>query len=365
MKSLALMATGVCFCFSTSILCAATYSGGSGTAENPYRISTITDWQTLKATPGDWNNSFILTSNLNLQGIELAPVGTSGIGFGGSFNGNGNVIYNATINSVGSKVGLFGMLNDGGVIYNLGLESAVMTGKTYVGALVGYNNGTVYNCYATGTANSTSTTAATYVGGLAGYNEDPGSISNCYAMAAATGTYTTSYVGGLVGYNYYGVISDCYSTGGETGGSYMGGVLGRNYGSDVTNCFWDTETSGRSTGIGRDSGGVVVFGLNTAGMKQRSSFTSAGWDFVGEIINGDIDAWRMCVDSVDYPRLNCGYIKNGDFVCSNGVDADDLLVLSQDWLLTYTAALSGADANGDKTVDLKDFNILASYWLGM
>jgi hypothetical protein len=38
-------------------------------------------------------------------------------------------------------------------------------------------------------------------------------------------------------------------------------------------------------------------------MKTLSTFTSAGWDFVGETANGTNDYWRMCVDGVDYPRL--------------------------------------------------------------
>ncbi len=49
-------------CLSAPCLFAATYSGGSGTSGNPYRISSAANWQTLAATPADWNKFFILTT---------------------------------------------------------------------------------------------------------------------------------------------------------------------------------------------------------------------------------------------------------------------------------------------------------------
>ena len=39
------------------------YSGGAGTAEDPYRISTVGDWEELTITAGDWDKPFVLTAN--------------------------------------------------------------------------------------------------------------------------------------------------------------------------------------------------------------------------------------------------------------------------------------------------------------
>ena len=91
-------------------------------------------------------------------------------------------------------------------------------------------------------------------------------------------------------------------------------------------------------------------------MKTQSTFTEAGWDFLGETINGPNDIWRMCLDGVDYPRLTWEYVQGGDFACPDGVNGGD-------WLSTYSQALYGADANGDKEVTFADFAILAERWL--
>jgi len=56
------------------------------------------------------------------------------------------------------------------------------------------------------------------------------------------------YVGGLVGTNGDTVL-DCYSTGSVTGDYDAGGLVGKNY-QAVSDCFWDTQTSGQATSDG-------------------------------------------------------------------------------------------------------------------
>jgi hypothetical protein len=66
--------TGVIFCaFFTfaAIVCAGTYSGGSGTAEDPYKISTVADWKYLTYTSADWGKNFILLNDIDFQGNKL------------------------------------------------------------------------------------------------------------------------------------------------------------------------------------------------------------------------------------------------------------------------------------------------------
>ena len=71
------------------------YSGGSGEPNDPYQISAVADWQQLMNTSGDWNKHFILTADLDLQGVALTPVGSIGQGFSGVCDGNGHIIRNA------------------------------------------------------------------------------------------------------------------------------------------------------------------------------------------------------------------------------------------------------------------------------
>jgi len=99
---------------------------GSGTEADPYKIVTISDWQTFMATSADWDKYFILMDDLDFRHITLTPVGNSDMPFTGSFDGNGRIIRNAAINTPASSyVGLFGFIDTSGRISNLGLESAL------------------------------------------------------------------------------------------------------------------------------------------------------------------------------------------------------------------------------------------------
>ena len=96
---------GLIFCaFFTfaAMVCAGTYSGGSGTAEDPYQISTVADWQELSATPMTGKSLYSL-NDLDFEGVTVNPIGYAdfdqegqifGIPFTGIFDGNGFTIRN-------------------------------------------------------------------------------------------------------------------------------------------------------------------------------------------------------------------------------------------------------------------------------
>ncbi|MGA2916858.1 MAG: GLUG motif-containing protein [Sedimentisphaerales bacterium] len=265
------------------------YSGGSGTAAAPYRIAIVSDWQQLMNASSHWHKHFIMTADINLQGVVLSPVGNSNTKFTGVFDGNGHIIRNVDINSPASDyIGLFGYVDSNGLIRNLGVEEVNIIGSSYVGGLAGKNNGTISNCYAdssiTGysrigglvggnrsrvnacyaTGTVVSYDGSSYcIGGLAGYNL--GDIATCYSTGAVSGT---SSVGGLAGYNA-GSISDCYSTGSVSGTYSLGGLLGSNDGGSVVSSFWDVNTSGQTTSAGGE-------GKTTAEMQTLSTYTNAG-----------------------------------------------------------------------------------------
>ena len=140
------------------------------------------------------------------------------------------------------------------------------------------------------------------------------------------------------------------------------------YSALLFNCFWDTTTSGLSSGYSLfpQFWGIIenVEGYTTSQMKQQANFI--GWDFVGEDVNGVNDIWRMCVDGVDTPRLSWEFAEDGDFACGDGVDLGDLEALAECWLLSEAitpAAFSYAcDGNGDGVIDLADFAVLGENW---
>jgi hypothetical protein len=284
---------------------------GSGTESDPWLISNA---QELGAIYYRSAGHYKLIADIDLGGISwsTAPVPF----FSGSFDGNGKKIINLTITG-GDNLGLFGAIYDNaGIIQNLGLENASITGINRIGGLAGENNGYISNCYSTGKI--TGTTNSEYVGGLAGYNkssiwncystasviggdksnslggltgyDDYGYISNCCSAGNVTGGYDSQYLGGLAGYENHGNIEDCYSIGairGKDTSQYLGGLVGYSDNSTITSCFWDITTSGQST----SPGGT---GLPTADMKMKSTYTDAGWDCSY--------TWYIC-EGVDYPKL--------------------------------------------------------------
>ncbi|MGB2808801.1 MAG: GLUG motif-containing protein [Sedimentisphaerales bacterium] len=190
------------------------------------------------------------------------------------------------VNGYGAVGGLVGY-GYRGTITNC-CSTVSVSGVHDVGGLVGDNRGTITNCYETGSVKGNND-----VGGLVGRNSYGCTITNCYATGSVSGDGT---VGGLVGYNYLSSILNCYSTGSVSGEWYVGGLVGRNSRGEVTNSFWDIETSGQTS----SSRGI---GLPTDEMQTMSTFTDAGWDFVGESVNGEEDIWKI-FEGLSYPHLS-------------------------------------------------------------
>jgi len=242
---------------------------------------------------------------------------------------------------VGSLVGHM----EDGTISKCYAEGGSVAGAENVGGPVGYNWGTISNCYATG-----SVSGMMGVGGLMGSNS--GEISNCYSSGDVSGVY---YVGGLVGEND-DTVTNCYSTGSVSDGSCVGGLVGYNDSGTVSASFWDTQTSGQTT----SAGGT---GLPTAEMQMQVTFTDAGWDFVGETTNGTEDIWAIC-EGVDYPKLTWQFVI-GDFDGDDDVDFADFTILAARWLQTDNSFWcgGGTDLTNDGDVDFNDLNEFAGNWL--
>ena len=270
---------------------------GTGEPNDPYLIYTAEQMNEIGLNEDDWDKCFKLMADIDLSnftGTTFNIIGTDyDNAFTGVFNGNGHTISNFTyMPSGGEYIGLFRYVGNWGanaVIKDLGLIAPDVEAGTEnwgVGSLVGYlRESTITACYVEGATVS----GEWFVGGLVGSNRN-GTITNCYATGSVEGN---SSVGGLVGYNW-GTISDCYSTGSVSGDNAVGGLVGYNWGGMVTDSFWDIETSGQTT----SAGGT---GKTTAQMQMQITFSDAGWDFVGETVNGIEDIWF--IPQQDYPHL--------------------------------------------------------------
>lgn len=259
--------------------------------------------------------------------------------------------------------GLVGRLSSNGSITD-SYATGTVNGGNYTGGLVGRSWGDITNSYATGNVTGTgnytggllgsneyfNTTIigditnsyaagnvigyGSYIGGLVGQNgnTDPAvsgnvaNITDAYATGSVTGSGTSQYIGGLVGNNIAGsTISNAYATGSVSGSSNVGGFAGYNNGT-ISNSYWDTITSGRSTGIG---GGTITgaTGLTTAQMMDSANFS--GWDFT--------NTWWM------------SYGNTRPFLCSEWsttiINSHQLQLMAMDLTKSYTL---GADISMDE-----------------
>jgi hypothetical protein len=254
----------------------AKYSGGSGTAEDPYQIATADDLIALGETPGDYDKHFIMTDDIdldpNLPGgrvFDKAVIAWhGGAPFHGVFDGNGHTISNLTI--VGeSYLGLFGIISGppgepyewvpgepygwvpvpGGVVCNLALELVDIHGTGECsGGLAGASGGTITAVCSSGRVTVRGDSELVKVGGLVGKNT--GDVARSCSTAAVSGA---ECVGGLVGANYPscqapmscpGTITDCHSGGPVNGDRYVGGLVGGNFAASITDCYGTGTVSG-------------------------------------------------------------------------------------------------------------------------
>jgi len=323
---------------------------GSGAGGDPYLVGDANDLGMVRWYPEDC--CFKVTCDIDLSGITWPEAVVPK--FEGTFDGGGHKLVNMQISGGGWLLGLFGYLGEDCQVTDLGLEGGYVVGVgDGVGSLVGKNDGgSISKCYST-----SDVTGRDYVGGLMGLNWG-GSVLNCYSTGDINGDWE---MGGLVGRNSGGSVSNCYSTSDIDGGRFAGGLVGLNSSSgDVSNCLWNTETQshGVTDGIYYNVGTVTnVLGLTTAQMQMKSTFTSAGWDFV--------EVWDLVCEGMNYPRL-VWEIAVVDLGCPHGVDSFDYSLFANRWMDTNcgsSADCEGADFDFSGGVDGMDLAIFFGRWL--
>ncbi len=311
-------------------------------------IKTVHQLQLMVMAPGA---SYTLHRDLNASasgnGADVwgnagfIPVGSSAMQFYGTFDGQGHVIDQLSINASATPyAGLFGWTS-GATISNVGLTNASVTGTERVGVLAGYlNGGSIANSYATGTVLARGSNSNYGIaGGLVGYLQYA-AISNSHASVAVTADVTTSLwssagglAGGLVGVadNASSPISNSYATGavaalGGTGnalGSHAGGLIGRDINTSIDSSY--ATGSVTNTGVNANSGGLVgEFNMAVTGHINDSYATGAvnGVTWVGGLVgvlysNGTVTLARdYATGSVTGTTVNVlaggliGYVNN-------------------------------------------------------
>lgn len=253
------------------------FAGGAGTEENPYQIATAYHLDNVRNYQ---DAHFIQIADIDLQdylseggdgyneGEGWVPIGgfDSDKRFTGSYDGNGFVINNLTINRNEMYQGMFGyvsnaviknviMVNvdvtgnmwtaglaafqDGGQITNSSSEGTI-TGTGNLGGLVAQSSGATYSALIEGCSTEgqvltiDSTGTPNYTGGLVG-RTNSSVVSKSFSLADVTGV---NIVGGLVGLSFNSTIEESYAAGNISGNETIGGVAGEATGtiSDVYYC---------------------------------------------------------------------------------------------------------------------------------
>jgi hypothetical protein len=230
---------------------------GEGTAASPYLVKTADDLNSLRNYVGDAykGKHFRMTNNIDvadwiannadndIKTNGWKPIGSNVAGeqFYGRFHGGGYLVTGIWMNRTAAYSGLFAYVNFG-AIDSLGIKVPVLKEIK---------------------------STATHTGGIAGYQYN-GSITNCYF--SGTISSTSSYVGGIVGQSYSDTISFCYSEGEIKGGMYTGGIAGYisgvvEDGIVLSNCLSATTI----TASGTYTGGIVGYAqLNSETRKNVS-----------------------------------------------------------------------------------------------
>jgi sugar lactone lactonase YvrE len=304
-----------------------TFSGGSGTRQDPYIVSTTSDIRSIGHNPRLMDSHFLLANNANLAGEDFYSIGNQAYRFSASFDGNRYEVSNLNIDrSWETCVGFFGCTDNNCVIENLGLVAVNITAEEcrYVGGLAGLcNNTDITNCYVSGAvAGHNIGYGSIGVAGLVGRSVDS-TLQRCFSEGTVSATGSYSYAGGLASSFYDSTAVDCFSTtfvtGYEQSGglfSYCGlsrvedcyasglveathyngkdgGLVAHNFNSEYQDCFWDIDTTGQSNALGNTTA-IVATGATTAEMMTASTFVDAGWDFV--------NTWDV-IETVTFPYL--------------------------------------------------------------
>lgn len=296
-------ATITAACGEAKATCAVTVKAPVAPAQKDgvYQIGTADElvWFAKQVNGGSTAISGVLTAEIDLNGFDWTPIGSSAKKFSGSFDGAGYAIKNLTIDYQTAKsgeslyLGLFGYVegtkDHRAAIKNLTVQGSVNAGSEFsvysgnvagvvacgsyvdvsgvisrvnvtvdakVGSACGVGGlaGVLINSTATNCGSEGNVSGVKNLGGLC-YELYAGTMTGCYN----TGTVSASgtYVGGVMGYAKQAVIKDVYNTGAvSTAKNLVGGLVGVMEKSSITNGYSTGKVTVSESG-GNAVGAVV------------------------------------------------------------------------------------------------------------
>jgi subtilisin family serine protease len=277
-----------------NVVTALSYSGGTGSEDDPFLISNEADLVALSTAVNSGESQsggyFKLASDIEVTSADWAPIGIfnsdTEYPFAGTFDGDGHsVMVNYKRSSdVTSPTGLFGYVKGTGIsrgattIKNVVVKGSLSSSQSYLGGIAGYAaNAVIENC-----RNEATLSGLNHIGGIVGtclkdgFNSAPDTviIRRCHNAGEVSGT-TRSYgrIGGIIGAFGTGAeseVTDCLNTGSVTGkGTMVGGIAGYWYCASSGSAYMDNcLNTGVITGSnysGSAASIVASFGGSTSG----------------------------------------------------------------------------------------------------
>ncbi len=364
------------------------YSGGRGEENDPYKLSTVYDLESLATAVNNGTSYegvyFVLTADIGDSTTPVTTViGNSSHMFQGHFDGAGHTVTLAINQTSTDYVGLFGVIagvssgdkaeiknvitagsvngksNVAGVCGNISMNGtitgcsnkATVTGSQFVGGVCGYSNGGVI----TSCANKATVTGSQHVGGVCG-NNNGGTIGNCCSFATVNGA---EYVGGVCGGNS-GTTKNCCNFGTVDGSNYFGSVCGKND-WNVKDSYYDSTTcsagSDGGTSLSTDlckadksNTDSLVYKLNkyitdnsssTAGWKRWKTPASGSYPELHDCV------YDQCVENDDYLKTPANCVAPGIYYksCTCGARSTNDVFISSTAPTGHGAWKYNADGN--------------------
>lgn len=213
------------------------------------------------------NGNYVLMDNLSLWEESWMPIGNQlnsdntyvNKNFDGNFYGNGLTIsYRIEDEDGHNYQGLFGKIGTNGTVRDLNVNADISASGEISGGIVGYNYGTITNCYVYADIYATQS-----YGSIAGIN-NRGTISYCAGTGWLRGDGMN--VGGIVGMNIIqGAVNNCtylgYLDNNET--MFTGMVTGENSSdAKMTDCYYLGALADRK-GAGSADGSIDTNGCTS------------------------------------------------------------------------------------------------------
>lgn len=209
-----------------------------------YQIECFEDLRELSRAvlmcEGSFEAEVWLMDDIQSDGEAFMPIGDALHRFEGVFDGCGHTISGLTAGGSDPFQGLFGYVGNRGIVKNVTLKNAHISGMRYTAGIAAYSSGSIENCRVEQSQiiGQSRLSYANVTGGIAALSD--GTIDGC--VIYQTSVTGERCVGGIVGSQHRKQISRCICIGEissrHAGQCMTGGIVGSaQTGAQVTGCI--------------------------------------------------------------------------------------------------------------------------------